>query len=84
MSRKRDRKQFPPSTENSSPPLLNRQGWLKLGGGIFLLVMGFVTLSFTDSKGGNIASDLSPLFLLAGYGLIAFAIWSGTPRPGKP
>jgi len=83
VSRKRDKKNLISPTENMAPPFLSRKGWMGLGGGIFLLFLGFLTLSFTDPAGKNFASDLSPLLLVSGYALIAFAIWRGTPRNDK-
>ena len=53
---------------------LKKRGWKIIGGGILLLILGFVILSFTDSHGQNWASDASPFVLIGGYALIGFGI----------
>ena len=47
--------------------------------GLSLVVIGFIVLSFTDSMGQNMASHLSPFFLIGGYSLIGLGLIFKTP-----
>ena len=55
------------------PSLITSRGWRFVALGAVLVVAGCALLSRTDAAGANAASIASPLFLLCGYGFIAFA-----------
>ncbi len=60
-------------------PIISRRGWKLIGAGVFIVTVGFVVLSFTDPRGQNWASTLSPFLLVGGYSLIGIGII--TPDP---
>lgn len=66
---------------------ISRRGWKVIGAGIAVLVLGYTVLCFTDPKGQNWASTLSPFLILGGYAVIGAGILtpdpeeSGGPQP---
>ena len=61
--------------EMGSPAkLISRRGWKIIGGGAATAVIGYIVLSFTDPRGQNWASFLSPFLILGGYGAIGYGI----------
>jgi len=54
---------------------ISGRGKKTIGGGVLLLILGFVVLTLTDSHGRNWASILSPLLILGAYGVIAYGIF---------
>jgi hypothetical protein len=63
---------------------LSGRGKKTIAGGIGLLVVGFVILTFTDPDGQNWASMLSPLLILGAYGIIAAGIFIPDAEGGAP
>jgi hypothetical protein len=61
------------------PPVISRRGWKIVGLGIFTVVVGFIVLSFADSRAENWAGRLSPFVIIAGYALIGFGIVTRDP-----
>lgn len=55
-------------------PIISRRGWKVIGIGVGVAALGYVVLSFTDARGQNIASTLSPLLILSGYAVIGAGI----------
>jgi dipeptide/tripeptide permease len=47
--------------------------------GIGVTSIGFFVLSFTDPKGQNAASQVSPFLIVLGYALIGYGILSRQP-----
>ncbi len=77
--RLKDRDRPTPDLAISQAPLISKRGWKMIGVGISLLVGGFVLLSFTDPRGQNIPSQLSPFIIIGGYALIGWGIISKDP-----
>ena len=68
-------KKKPPSQETPPPlPFLSSKGWSIVGGGILVLIIGFLVLSLTDARGQNFASLLSPILITLGYFLIGWGL----------
>lgn len=57
------------------------RGKKTIGGGIAVLIAGFIVLSFTDPEGRNWASTLAPILILGAYGIIAVGIFLPEPEP---
>ncbi len=81
LRKEQSRASLPSSTPGSSLPVVSKRGWKIIGGGISLLFIGFILLSFTDSQGQNIPSFLSPFVLILGYALIGFGIVAKDSNP---
>jgi len=58
---------------------VSKRGWKIIGTGILTVVAGFIVLSFTDSRGQNLPSVISPFLLIVGYALIAVGIITKDP-----
>jgi hypothetical protein len=69
---KKDKKDIPVASQPATP--ISRRGWKTIGIGIGIVILGFVVLSFTDPRGQNFASHLSPFLILGGYTTIGFGI----------
>jgi len=59
--------------------ILTRRGWKLVGIGVGVLIFGFIVLSFTDPRGQNFASHLSPFLIIGGYVIIGFGIVAKDP-----
>ena len=59
--------------------LLSKRGWKIVGAGIGVVILGFITLTFTDPRGQNFASTLSPFLIIGGYALIGVGIITKDP-----
>ena len=62
-------------------PVTSTRGWKLIGIGIGIVVLGFIVLCFTDPRGQNFASKLSPFLIIGGYTLIGFGIVQKDPIP---
>jgi hypothetical protein len=62
-------------------PAISRRGWKIVGAGVAFLVVGYVVLCFTDPRGQNWASVLSPFLILGGYAIIGAGILQPDPPP---
>ncbi|MCB4755432.1 MAG: hypothetical protein LHV69_00380 [Elusimicrobia bacterium] len=67
------------SSTETSPRIISRRGWKIIGSGIFTVIVGFFVLSFTDPRGQNMASTLSPILIILGYTIIGFGILARDP-----
>ena len=88
---KKPKKKHPQSQAGAPAPsflpaeggeVISSRGWKTIVGGIAVLILGFVVLSFTDREGRNWASTLSPFLILGSYGIMAIGIF--LPDPGSP
>lgn len=73
-----------PASEAGAPQereeaAISSAGKKTIGGGVVLLILGFVVLTLTDPHGKNWASTLSPLMILGAYGIIAYGIFLPEP-----
>jgi len=59
--------------------ILTRRGWKLVGLGVGVLIFGFIVLSFTDPRGQNFASSLSPFLIIGGYVIIGVGIVAKNP-----
>jgi hypothetical protein len=70
-----------PATSNQQPPTSNSKiesqqdrfgptNWLLLGGGLLLLVVGFVVLATADERAANLAGRLAPFLILGAYAIV--------------
>ena len=64
----------------AAAPAISRRGWKTIGAGIGLLVVGYSVLCFTDPRGQNWASVLSPFLILGGYAVIGTGILLPDPE----
>jgi hypothetical protein len=55
-------------------PMISRRGWKTIGSGAAIAALGYLVLSFTDPRGQNLASILSPFLILGGYATIGAGI----------
>ena len=62
-------------------PGISHRGKVTIGVGIGLLVIGFWLLTFTDPRGQNWASTLSPFVIIGAYAVIGIGII--IPDPGE-
>ncbi len=53
--------------EGARPPIISKSGWKVIGTGVGIAVLGYIVLCFTDPRGQNFASQLSPFLILGGY-----------------
>jgi hypothetical protein len=69
------------SAQNDNPtePILSRRGWKIVAAGVVVVILGFIVLSFTDPRGQNVASNLSPILIIGGYALIGAGIVTKVP-----
>ena len=76
MSKKdKTKKKYPAAdAEAGKQPILSKKGWKIAGIGLSLVIAGFVVLSFTDPRGQNFASHLSPFLIIGGYVVIGVGI----------
>jgi hypothetical protein len=54
--------------------MISRRGWKTIGGGAAIAALGYLVLSFTDPRGQNLASTVSPFLILGGYATIGAGI----------
>jgi hypothetical protein len=59
---------------------ISKKGWKIIGGGLSLLVAGFTALCFTDPRGQNWASTVSPFLILGGYAVVGLGIMTPDPE----
>jgi hypothetical protein len=67
--------------EKGGEPAVSRRGWKIIGIGVLTVVIGYIVLAFTDPRGENLASRVSPLLLILGYTLIGVGIVTRDPSP---
>jgi hypothetical protein len=67
------------SKTSAQPSIISKRGWKVIGIGIAVAILGYVVLSFTDPRGQNWASRLSPFLILGGYATIGFGIVAKDP-----
>ncbi len=61
-------------TQAVQSPLFSKRGLRVILGGLSVVVIGFIVLSFTDPAGQNWASIASPFLLVGGYAMIGVGI----------
>ena len=74
---KKHRKQ---DTSHPTDQGISRRGWKIIGAGIAVLVLGYIVLGFTDPRGTNWASTLSPFLILGGYAVVGAGIMTPDPE----
>ena len=79
--RKNRSKSPTPPAETPRGPILSKRGKKLIASGIAGVVLGFIVLSFTDARGQNLASRVSPFLLILGYTLIGVGIIAKDPPP---
>ncbi|MFA5859537.1 MAG: hypothetical protein WC955_10805 [Elusimicrobiota bacterium] len=62
------------SSDDKSLTGITKTGKKVILTGIILIISGFIVLTQTNPDGSNLASILSPLFLVAGYTAVAVGI----------
>jgi len=55
-------------------PIISKSGWKVIGAGAAVAALGYIVLAFTDPRGQNFASKLSPFLILGGYVTIGAGI----------
>ena len=80
MARKQKEVKPAPSSESA----LSRRGWKTVAAGVGLLVVGYTVLCFTDPRGQNWASVVSPFLILGGYAVIGTGILLSDPEEVQP
>lgn len=84
---KKDKKRYDPLLSKGqsnaeslrAPSAISRRGWKVIGVGLLVAAVGYIVLSFTDSRGQNLASSLSPFLIIGGYAIIGFGIIAKDP-----
>jgi hypothetical protein len=54
--------------------IISRRGWKVIGSGVGAAALGYIVLAFTDPRGQNMASVISPFLILGGYATIGAGI----------
>jgi hypothetical protein len=77
MGRKDRRREEEKAKAGENPPrspIISRRGWKTIGVGAGVAALGYLVLSFTDPRGQNLASTISPFLILGGYAAIGAGI----------
>jgi len=71
---------MPKSSKRHSALVFEKRNYVLLLAGLFLIVVGFTAMYLDGQFEGFISLTVSPLLILAGYGIVGYAImWWPTP-----
>lgn len=73
-----------PEPAAAPDPGISRRGWRVIGAGTAAAAAGYVLLGFTDPRGTNWASTLSPFLILGGYAIVGAGILAPDPEEAAP
>jgi hypothetical protein len=77
--REAERGKTPMAPAPAQVAIISRRGWKIIGVGAGIAVLGYIVLSFTDPRGQNLASVVSPFLILGGYATIGVGIIAKDP-----